>query len=43
MTMRVAGEYLVRITIDGTERKCLPLDVAATRETGGPEPTRYLA
>jgi hypothetical protein len=43
MTMRVAGEYSVRITIDGNERKRLPLAVIATRESGGTEPTRYLA
>jgi hypothetical protein len=43
MTMRTAGEYSVRITIDGNERKRLPLVVNATRESGGTEPTRYLA
>jgi hypothetical protein len=43
MTMRTAGEYSVRITIDGNERKRLPFVVNATRESGGTEPTRYLA
>ena len=43
MTMRTAGEYSVRITIDGNERKRLPLVVNATRESGGTEPSRYLA
>jgi hypothetical protein len=43
MTMRIAGEYSVRITIDGNERKRLPLVVNATRESGGTEPSRYLA
>jgi hypothetical protein len=43
MTLRTAGEYSVRITIDGKEGKRLPLVVSATRESGGTEPTRYLA
>jgi len=43
MTLRMAGEHAVRITIDGTERKRLPLAVVAARETPPPEPTRYLA
>jgi hypothetical protein len=43
MTLRMAGEHAVRITIDGTERKRLPLVVAGSREPNAPEPTRYLA
>jgi len=43
MTLRMAGEHAVRITIDGTERKRLPLVVVGSREPNAPEPTRYLA
>lgn len=44
MTLNAAGEYSVRITIDGSERKRLPLVVAAAREASTPEPQqRYLA
>ena len=44
MTLKAAGEYAVRITIDGSERKRLPLVVSGARETGVPEPQqRYLA
>jgi hypothetical protein len=43
MTLRLAGEHAVRITIDGTERKRLPLVVAGGRDASPPEPTRYLA
>ncbi len=43
MTLRIAGEHAISITIDGSERKRLPLVVAAARESTPPEPTRYLA
>jgi hypothetical protein len=43
MTLRMAGEHVVRITIDGTERKRLPLVVVGSRDANAPEPTRYLA
>jgi hypothetical protein len=44
MTLKVAGEYAVRITVDGSERKRLPLVVTGTREMTPPtEPQRYLA
>jgi len=43
MTLRMAGEHVVRITIDGTERKRLPLVVVGSRDASAPEPTRYLA
>ena len=41
LTLPVAGEYAVRILVDGSERKRLPLYVAQTRD---PQPEqRYLA
>ena len=43
MTLKAAGEHLVRITVDGSERKRLPLAVARARETSAPEQQRYLA
>jgi Family of unknown function (DUF6941) len=43
LTLKGAGEHAVRITIDGSERKRLPLMVARVRETTTPEPPRYLA
>jgi len=44
MTLKMAGEYAVRITVDGSERKRLPLVVTGTREMALPtEPQRYLA
>ena len=43
MTLTAAGEYAVRITIAGTERKRLPLVVARAREPNAPEQQRYLA
>jgi hypothetical protein len=44
MTLKAAGEHSVRITIDGSERKRLPLVVAGAREPSAPEPQqRYLA
>jgi hypothetical protein len=43
MTLAVAGEHSVRITIDGSERKRLPLMVGVSREPVAPEPQRYLA
>jgi hypothetical protein len=43
MTLKSPGEYSVRITVNGSERKRLPLVVSGTRETGAPEPQRYLA
>jgi hypothetical protein len=44
MTLGVAGEYAVRITVNGSERKRLPLVVTANREVTLPsEPQRYLA
>ena len=41
LTFTVAGEYSVRILVDGSERKRIPLQVAQTREPA-PE-QRYLA
>ena len=41
LNLQLVGEYAIRITVDGTERKRLPLVVAVTREAG-PE-QRYLA
>ena len=43
LTLKVAGEYAVRITIGGSERKRLPLIVSGTRESSPPETPRYLA
>jgi hypothetical protein len=43
MTLTSAGEYAVRITVNGSERKRLPLVVSANREPSAPEPQRYLA
>jgi hypothetical protein len=44
MTLATAGEYAVRITVNGSERKRLPLVVTASREINLPsEPQRYLA
>ncbi len=44
MTIKAAGEYSVRITIGGSERKRLPLIVSGVRETNAPEQQqRYLA
>jgi len=43
MTLKGAGEHAVRITIDGSERKRLPLMVARVPEPSPPEPQRYLA
>jgi hypothetical protein len=41
LNLRIVGEHAIRITVDGTERKRLPLVVAVTREAG-PE-QRYMA
>ena len=41
LNLRQAGEHALRITVDGSERKRLPLVVAVSRE-GAPE-QRYLA
>jgi hypothetical protein len=44
MTLSTAGEYAVRITVNGSERKRLPLVVTGSREINAPpEPQRYLA
>lgn len=45
MTLTVPGEYAVRVSVGGSERKRLALIVSATRETPAPtpEPQRYLA
>ena len=43
MTLKGGGEHSVRITVDGSERKRLPLMVTIARETSAPEPQRYLA
>jgi hypothetical protein len=44
MTLNVAGEYAVRITVNGSERKRLPLVVTGAREVNvSSEPQRYLA
>jgi len=43
MTLSSVGEHAVRITIDGSERKRLPLMVTQSREPVPPEPQRYLA
>jgi hypothetical protein len=44
MTLNAAGEYAVRITVNGSERKRLPLVVTGAREVNVPsEPQRYLA
>jgi hypothetical protein len=42
MTLNATGEYAVRITINGSERKRLPLTVSVSREPPAPE-QRYLA
>jgi hypothetical protein len=41
LTLPVAGEYVVRILVDGTERKLLPLLVTVSREPV--QDRRYLA
>jgi hypothetical protein len=41
LTLAVAGEYSVRILVDGAERKRIPLQVVQAREAA-PE-QRYLA
>jgi hypothetical protein len=41
LNLRVVGEHAVRISVDGTERKRLPLIVAVARDAA-PE-QRYLA
>lgn len=43
MTLTAPGEYAVRISVGGSERKRLALVVSATLETATPEPQRYLA
>jgi hypothetical protein len=43
MTLKSAGEHSVRITVDGSERKRLPLMVSVAREPVVQEPQRYLA
>lgn len=43
MSIASVGEHAVRVTIDGSERKRLPLMVGVARETVVPEPQRYLA
>jgi hypothetical protein len=43
MTLKMAGEHSVRITINGSERKRLPLVVTGPLEITAPEPQRYLA
>jgi hypothetical protein len=44
MALNTAGEYAVRITVNGSERKRLPLTVTGSREIAPPtEPQRYLA
>lgn len=42
LTLSVAGEYSVRILVDGSERKRIPLQVMQAREAATPE-QRYLA
>ena len=43
LTLKAAGEHAVRITIDGSERKRLPLIVTGAREMSAPEPQpKYL-
>lgn len=43
MTLKTAGEHAVRITVDGSERKRLPLLVGRAAQAPAPEPPRYLA
>ncbi|MGA2512817.1 MAG: hypothetical protein ABSG37_04270 [Candidatus Limnocylindrales bacterium] len=43
MTLKAAGEHAVRIMINGSERKRLPLMVTGPLEITAPEPPRYLA
>jgi hypothetical protein len=43
MTLTAPGEYAVRISVGGSERKRLALIVSAARENPAPEPQRYLA
>lgn len=43
MTLKAAGEHMVSISIDGSERKRLPLVVSAAREANVLEQQRYLA
>jgi hypothetical protein len=43
LSLKAAGEHSVRITVDGNERKRLPLLVTIAHETGASEPQRYLA
>jgi len=42
LNLRVVGDHAVRISVDGTERRRLPLTVAVGREAAPPE-QRYLA
>jgi hypothetical protein len=43
LTLKGAGEHAVHITINGSERKRLPLAVSGGREMSAPEQQRYLA
>jgi hypothetical protein len=43
LTLKNAGEHAVHITINGSERKRLPLMVSGGREVAVPEQQRYLA
>ncbi|MGD0248675.1 MAG: hypothetical protein ABSB75_06435 [Candidatus Limnocylindrales bacterium] len=43
MTLKAAGEHMVSISIDGSERKRLPVVVSGAREANVPEQQRYLA
>jgi hypothetical protein len=43
MTLKLPGEHLVRITVDGSERKRLLLTVGQAGREVAPEPPRYLA
>jgi hypothetical protein len=43
MTLKAVGEHAVRISIDGSERKRLPLVVTRVQQASAPEPPRYLA
>jgi len=43
LTLSLAGEYAVRILVDGAERKRIPLQVVQAREGAPPPEQRYLA
>ncbi len=43
ITLKAPGEHLVRITVDGSERKRILLTVGQSGHEVAPEPPRYLA